>query len=1058
MKKKRIWNRRITGIIMAAMIILLSLQLDAFAVPSDALPQLGGAEADAIEIENIASERQSVWNDYRNSMANDPGLISEMTPDGDSVCYLKYSEDITMKCYITVKGSKPEGGYPLYIALHGGGGSSPATNDSQWNAMKTYYSNELDCGVYVACRGIRDTWNCHFNAESYPLYDRLIQDLIITKDVDPNRVYIMGYSAGGDGVYGITPSMADRFAGANMSAGHPNGVNMINMKHVPITLQVGELDGSYDRNLWVPRYDALLDALSQKYGGYTHKAFVHKGREHSQILDRMKKSTRDSKRDQYLDAANTWELYIELYDQYDYWDYAQYDRQTMQSYVDQYNAEADKYVDVVMKDTQAWLQAKKIGGTYTDTEDEEYYPPERLGGYTRDPIPTEIMWNLESRAAKRSVESFYWLSAPMTVKSGIVSAAYDKNSNTVTVDTEDVQSASYNATNEKVVWSNKSVEDKDDISILLNEEMIDFSKPVEFVINGKRYTAMVVPDRTVLEATTAERGDPNYQFEAKIKLSEIEAICNHSYGEAVYTWSADNKTCTAKAVCSQCGAELTETVDATAVETASANCENKGEMTCTAEFKNGSFETQTKKEELPALGHDYQLSGWIWTGSDADGYTVAKAEFTCSRDNSHTVSVDAELETTTVDSTCQSEGTKTYTAEVVFGENTYKDSKTTGIDVKAHNWGKADYSWEGTVCTASRSCNDCDAVQSESIAASESGTIEPTCTETGYTDYLAVFDNEAFTEQTTRIDKDALGHDFGAWKKIDDKQHERVCSRDADHRETGDHSWDAGTVTREPSETAEGEKTYKCTVCGEEIKEAVDKKTAQESIPQNTSDISRLQEQGNQKGADVTAFGKGASAAAAEAAIHGMKTDDDPKGTTIGPLVLKSKKESKNTISLSWNGASGAVRYEVYGNRCGKTRKMKKLASVSGRTFKASGLKKGTYHKFMIVALDRNDRVVASSKVIHVATKGGKNGNCKGIKVSNAAKLKKLKKGKTLKIKATASGLRVKKHVGLRYETSNSAVASVDRKGKVKAVSKGTATITVYAQNGASKRIKVTVN
>ena len=39
-------------------------------------------------------------------------------------------------------GDKPEDGYPLYIALHGGGASQK--NDAQWDAMKSYYLENLD--------------------------------------------------------------------------------------------------------------------------------------------------------------------------------------------------------------------------------------------------------------------------------------------------------------------------------------------------------------------------------------------------------------------------------------------------------------------------------------------------------------------------------------------------------------------------------------------------------------------------------------------------------------------------------------------------------------------------------------------------------------------------------------------------------------------------------------------------------------------------------------------------------------------------------------------------
>lgn len=46
----------------------------------------------------------------------------------------------------------------------------------------------------------------------------------------------------------------------------------------------------------------------------------------------------------------------------------------------------------------------------------------------------------------------------------------------------------------------------------------------------------------------------------------------------------------------------------------------------------------------------------------------------------------------------------------------------------------------------------------------------------------------------------------------------------------------------------------------------------------------------------------------------------------------------------------------------------------------------------------------------------------------------------------------------LRYESSNTEVVKVSSKGKITAKSKGSCYVYVYAQNGAYKRIIVTVN
>ena len=141
---------------------------------------------------------------------------------------------------------------------------------------------------------------------------------------------------------------------------------------------------------------------------------------------------------------------------------------------------------------------------------------------------------------------------------------------------------------------------------------------------------------------------------------------------------------------------------------------------------------------------------------------------------------------------------------------------------------------------------------------------------------------------------------------------------------------------------------------------------------------------------------------------------------------------------------------------------------MSGNTLKikiidGKKLKKGTYYKFIIVALDENDNVISTSKLIHVATKGGKVGNLKKVTVKKSVltKAKKMKQGKTLKLGAKglaqSNNLKVRKHVVVRFESDNQNIATVTSKGKVKAKTKGTCYVYAYTQNGIFKRIKIVV-
>lgn len=78
---------------------------------------------------------------------------------------------------------------------------------------------------------------------------------------DPNRVYVMGYSAGGDGVYQLGPRMADYWAGAAMMAGHPNDASPLGLRNVAFALQVGAQDDGYNRNKIAQEWAAKLGQL-----------------------------------------------------------------------------------------------------------------------------------------------------------------------------------------------------------------------------------------------------------------------------------------------------------------------------------------------------------------------------------------------------------------------------------------------------------------------------------------------------------------------------------------------------------------------------------------------------------------------------------------------------------------------------------------------------------------------------------------------------------------------------------------------------------------------------
>lgn len=77
--------------------------------------------------------------------------------------------------------------------------------------------------------------------QSYILdfFDIVIKGFVLSGMVNPNKVFITGYSAGADGVFTLSPLMADQLAGGALMSGHPNDVELYNIRNLAFSIQVG---------------------------------------------------------------------------------------------------------------------------------------------------------------------------------------------------------------------------------------------------------------------------------------------------------------------------------------------------------------------------------------------------------------------------------------------------------------------------------------------------------------------------------------------------------------------------------------------------------------------------------------------------------------------------------------------------------------------------------------------------------------------------------------------------------------------------------------------------
>ena len=510
-------------------------------------------------------------------------------------------------------------------------------------------------------------------------------------------------------------------------------------------------------------------------------------------------------------------------------------------------------------------------------------------------------------------------------------------------------------------------------------------------------------------------------------------------------------------------------------KTVAPTCNEKGYDLYTCKKCNS-----TKKENIQPINpsnHKFIKTNTVaptCTTGGYDVYTCSKCGNTEKRNVKPIDSSNHNYTVTVVAPTCTEKGYTKHTCSRCG--DTYNDNYINAYGHSFTNYvldGNATCTQDGTMTAK---CDKCDVTNTITAPGSKLGhdyaqtVTPPTCVSGGYTTYVCTRCNDTYVGNHV----DPIGHSYnnvvtpptctaGGYTT-------HTCVRgdstyvDSQTSPLG-HSYVATVVAA--TTTSQGYTVYTCTRCGanyvsdytpvlpaltpSEDKIAkeygVDAKTAQEInyifITNNvSSDTASLTE------SKMTA--------------KPPKGDGDYKGSNFGLLRAQTTKLKKNSVTVKWNKVKNADGYIVYGAKCGAKSKYKVLKVVSGKTtsYTHKKLKKGTYYKYNIVAFKYVNGVkvtLAASKKIHATTLGGKYGVAKAVKL-NKSKVK-IKKGKTFKIKASEikKDKKIKRHRAICYESSNTKIATVNSKGKIKAKKKGKCTIYVYAQNGVYKTVKVTV-
>ncbi|KAK3328708.1 hypothetical protein B0H66DRAFT_539196 [Apodospora peruviana] len=445
------------------------------------------------------------------------------------------------------KGVQPDSkSCPMWICLHGGGTTSATNNnDEEWtSARKDLFEKLISTHaaahgpiIMVCPRGVStkerhgdvpayDEYNLHFRDESYVLMEQMIIRLLRPNKaiepyfVDPNRVFLWGFSAGGDGAFNVGARLIDRFAGVVAAAGHPNGAPFDNCANLEMLLQVGERDvlvGSGERRIsrakvYLEEIRTRLMDLQKEKGGngslYSYTCMVVQTETAPPGTDYF-----------YHNSWSTDDTRTILKASRD-------DEATVKAWLQQNDLQGEKF--------KKWLAATDANRVWTTPPRPEWYNPNTTinplqvfaDKYKRNPTPNRVIWHLKARPPKPQVPGkpeeapkgwekrmMYWLYVRQSPLDSVAAGLVDNGA-------EDV--STYTSGNTRIIHVARP---NSHMGYLLKESWISGGQTVTLRINvdGSIGTkdfplGSLVAQSTIKTQTKELSGDTELEFAAMVYL------------------------------------------------------------------------------------------------------------------------------------------------------------------------------------------------------------------------------------------------------------------------------------------------------------------------------------------------------------------------------------------------------------------------------------------------------------------------------------------------------------------------------------------------------------
>ena len=180
--------------------------------------------------------------------------------------------------------------------------------------------------------------------------------------------------------------------------------------------------------------------------------------------------------------------------------------------------------------------------------------------------------------------------------------------------------------------------------------------------------------------------------------------------------------------------------------------------------------------EIGPLGHNYGTPTFEWTTDQDEFYNGATLVVHCPNNGGHDETVEAEVEQTAVDPTCDTDGYILYTATAEWNGETYTEEKRIPLTALGHDyvtptflWDPVDANGDYVAASAVFTCIRDGCGHTETVPATVTPTVvAATCEGTGYTEFTATAElgGVSGSDSRRKTGDEALGHAYAGYPPL----------------------------------------------------------------------------------------------------------------------------------------------------------------------------------------------------------------------------------------------------------------------------------------------------